>query len=448
MGGMTFLAMFLVLIALIAIVPFWLRRYHIHRIVAIMIVGIVIGPHAFNLIGRLNHFLGRGFPTDQLYMVVDVIGLLGLIFLMSLAGMEADLSLIRKEKKAVAWLSLLTFFIPAITGFLIYYIFQPKHLVGQLVYASLFASHAVAIVFPIIRELKITRTRFGVAILASTLITDIGSLVLLAVCVQMQRHIMPVPMADSISVFDRLSPAVFGNWFYLFFLFTVVAFIGLSLWIVPLIGEKLFSRLHANDDTRLTFFLLSVLTIVILGELIGINIVVGAFIAGMALARVREIHKEERILHHKLEGLGYGFVVPFLFLSIGMKTNIPILFEAWGNAVIVLLTLLGLLVSKIGSGWLALKISGFDNAKGLCAGLMTVPQLTATLAAATIALQLEMITIPFFNAIVFLSLATTIPIPTLVRLLIIKKNIKFNKAEFIISATATEDLMDDDERVL
>jgi Kef-type K+ transport system membrane component KefB len=428
MDSMTYLLMLLILIALIAVVPQIAKRFHISSVVAIMLVGIAIGPHSLNLLQRLNHFMGRGFPTERLYSVVDVFGLLGLIFLMALAGMEADLGLIKRERKAVAWLSLLTFLLPAMAGFGVYYWFEPDHLIGQLLFASLFASHAVAIVFPIIRELKITHTRFGVAVLASTVTTDIASLVLLAVCVMMHRHASPVRIQGSISLFDKIDAPVLGGWLYVIFMATIALYIVLSIWVMPMIARRVFARLGVNDDSRLTFFLLGILSIVFIGELLGVNVVVGAFIGGMAFLRVPEMHHNNGILHRKLEGLGYGLLVPFLFLSIGMKTNIPILFEAWDNAAIVLATLFGLVFSKVASGWLAMRLSGFDNRKGICAGLMTVPQLSATLAAATIALQLRMITEPFFNAIVCLSIATTIPVPTLVRLMIVKGKMEFQDA--------------------
>lgn len=435
MDSMTFLLMFLILIALIAIVPQIAKRVHVSAVVAIMLAGIAIGPHSINLLQKLNHFMGRGFPTERLYTVVDVLGMLGLIFLMSLAGLEADLRLIRRERKAVAWLSALTFLIPAAAGFGVYYLFEPDHLIGQLLYASLFASHAVAIVFPIIRELKITHTRFGVAVLAATVTTDIASLILLAVCVMMHRHASPVHIQGSISLFDKIDASLLGGWLYVLFMLTIVAYIVLSIWLIPKVAGYVFSKLGVNDDSRLTFFLLGVLLIVFVGELLGVNVVVGAFVGGMAFVRVPELHHDNAILHRKLEGLGYGLLVPFLFLSIGMKTNLPILFSAWNNAAIVLATLFGLVISKVASGWLALRLSGFDNKKGLCAGLMTVPQLSATLAAATVALQLHMITEPFFNAIVCLSIFTTVPVPTLVRLLIIKGRIQWQEAEPLPSVT-------------
>lgn len=166
-----------------------------------------------------------------------------------------------------------------------------------------------------------------------------------------------------------------------------------------------------------------------LGELIGVSIIVSSFIAGMAMISVPAFQEQSRVLYRKIEGVGYGFVIPFLFLTIGMKTDLGVLLHAWENVAIAGATLAGLVASKVGSGWLAMRLSGFTNEKGICAGLMTVPQLSATLAAAAVALQLQMISSAFFNAIVCLSIFTTLPVPTLVKLLIVKGRIRFDQVE-------------------
>jgi Kef-type K+ transport system membrane component KefB len=429
MAGLTFLLVFLILMALVAIVPQLLRRWHIPAVVAIMLVGIAIGPNSFDLIRHLNYFLGRGYPTAQIYLVLDALGLLGLVFLMALAGMEVNLRIVLAEKRAVAWLSVLTFALPAAAGFAVYAFFEPSDTIGQWVYASLFASHSVGIVFPVIRELKVARTRFGVAVLASTVLTDVASLVLLAVCIQYKRHAVPSRVAGSISVFDHLGPGVLGHAFPAVFLAAIAAFIGLSLWLLPKAARRVLARFHPDDDTRLTVFLAGLLAVVFVGELIGVSAIVSAFVAGMAMVGVPEFHEHSRVLHRKIEGLGYGFVIPFLFLTIGMKTDLRILASAWVNAAIVAATLIGLVSSKVLSGWLALRLAGFDHKKALCAGLMTVPQLSATLAAAAVALQLDMIAPAFFNAIICLSIFTTLPVPTLVKLLILKGRIQFGPVE-------------------
>lgn len=430
MTGLTFLILFLILMTLMVVIPRLVQRFHIPSIIAILITGIIIGPNFLDLVRNLNHFLGRGYPTEQLNVVIDAIGLLGLIFLMSLAGMESNLKLIKSEKKAVFWLSLLTFIIPAITGFFVYRGFRPLDIIGQLFYASLFASHSVGIVFPIIKELKVVKTRFGVAVLSSTVITDILSLILLAICLQLTRHNSALKTVESISFFDKVDPNSLGIFFYPIFILTIFLFMLFALWLVPKLGKWIFNRINPKDDSRLTFFLITVLSVVIVGEFFGVSVIVGAFIAGMALSELKPFYAENGLLFKKIEGTGYGFFIPFMFLSIGMKTDIQVLIKANENFHIVLWTILGLIGSKCLSGWLAMRLSGFSNKKGVLAGLMTIPQLSATLAAATVGLSLNIIPLNFFNAIIVLSVITTIPVPILVKLMITKMNIKFDQVEY------------------
>ncbi len=429
MSGLTFVLMFLVLIALVVLAPMLLRRWHVPMVVAMMIVGIVVGPQALDLVGFMARWFGRGYSAGQLYSVIDAMGLLGLLFLMALAGLEVNLKSVSREKGAVASLSLLTFFIPAAAGYFVYSLFLPADTIGKVVYAALFASHSVGIVFPVIREMGAVRTRFGVAVLASTVITDLASLVLFAVAVQLKRHSLPAGLAGSISVFDRLDPAAYGNWFYVLFFLSVVLYVVLVLWTVPSVVQRVFSRLKPDAEMRLLVFLLGVLVIVTLGEVIGVSIIVGAFVAGMAFVRSPGFHEGDGLLHRRIEGIGYGLLVPFLFLNIGMKTDLRVLLVNWQGAAIVLATVVGLVASKVASGWLALRICGFSLQKSVLAGLMTVPQLSATLAAAAVALELKMLTPVFFNAIVGLSILTTIPVPTLVRYLIHRWQVKFDPAQ-------------------
>lgn len=243
MAGLTFLMVFLVLMTLVAVVPQALRRFHIPSVVAIMLTGIAIGPNGADLIRHLNHFFGRGYPTEQIYTVIDALGMLGLVFLMALAGMEVNLGIVKAEKRAVFWLSLLTFAIPAAAGYAVYALFEPADTIGKWVYASLFASHSVGLVFPVIRELKVARTRFGVAVLASTVITDIASLILLAICIQFKRHQIPGRVSGSISVFDHIDPAVLGVWFPVVFVLVIIVFIGLLFLLIPRCSRFVFSRL-------------------------------------------------------------------------------------------------------------------------------------------------------------------------------------------------------------
>lgn len=427
MGDFLFLLMYLTLMALVVFVPRMLSRFHVPAVVAVMITGIIIGPNAFDLLGLLSKTIDGAYSAHELMTVIRAFGLLGLVFLMALAGMEVDLRMLSLEKRAVTLLSILTFAIPSVAGYYIYEWFRPDDVVGKWVYASLFASHSVGIVFPVIRELGVTRTRFGISVLSATVITDILSLVMLAASIQYKKFQDGADAGiQSFSIFDRIDFTGISNWFTPIYLAVIFLFIGLCIWIIPMIWKRISEKISAGDDMQVTFFLLAVLIVVVCGEFLGVNLIVGAFIAGLAVVRSKGFADRGRILQHKLEGIGFGLMIPFLFLMIGMDCNPGVLVKTWDNVMIAIFTVIGLVASKVFSGWLAMRLSGFTHMKGICAGLMTVPQLSATLAAAAVALQLKILDESFFNAIVVLSMITTIPVPTLVRFLISRYNITFD----------------------
>jgi len=189
----TFLILFIVFIAIMTLWPLLLRRFQIPGVIALLIAGMLIGPNCLDLVRMLaDTFSFLGGKTDVVVQNFDSLissfGSLGLVFLMALAGMEADFKLINSARKPVAALSILTFLLPAVAGYYVYSYFRPDDFPGKLLYASLFASHSVGIVFPVIRELKLTKTRFGASVLISTVITDIASIILLAVSGPMTRQ--------------------------------------------------------------------------------------------------------------------------------------------------------------------------------------------------------------------------------------------------------------------
>ncbi len=433
MSNDAFLILFMILITLMAVMPLFLSRFKIPQVISLLIVGMVIGPNGLDLIGTLApalSFLG-GNPKmieENSFTLINSLGSLGLLFLMTLAGMEADFKLIRSSRRPVVALSVLTFLLPAISGFLVYGYFRAEDFPGKLLYASLFASHSVGIVFPIIRELKITKTIFGSAVLISTVITDVASIVLLAVSVQMKKvSVESGGLQKSLSLFDYVDPSIFGSFFTVVFLLIVLLYFCLVLYLVPKAGDLIFRVLNNGEDMIMTCFIFLILAVVLAGEFLGINLVVGAFLAGLGLSRVMQDPRYNTALDvfHKFEGIGYGFLIPFLFISIGMKTDLRMLFESMNNVSIILLTVCGLVGSKVFSGWLALRLCGFSHLKGLCAGVMTVPQLSATLAAAAIGKELGMLDNNFFNAIIVLSIVTTLPVPNLVRWMIEHYHLRF-----------------------
>ena len=443
MSQLTYLIAFLVLIALIAVVQTVARRFHVPSVVALMVTGIVIGPNCLDVLHGIAGWLQPGQAPEAaaaLYHVVEALGFLGLVFLMALAGVETNLRLLANERKSVATLSVLTYLLPSVAGFLVYWLFAPvgsAWVIPAVVYASLFASHDVGIVFPVLRELGLMRSRFGVTVLSATIVTDILSLVTLAVCIQL--HAMEaaatggaLALTQSVSVLERFDLSWLGAWFTPCFLAVIVLFLAAVMAVVPLLWRAVERVVPHADETKPTFFVLVVLLMVLLGEMLGINLIVSAFVTGIAVARTPGFRNPSDGVHSKLEAIGFGLVIPFLFLCFGFEADLKTFLgmaEGGGDVVrgwlLAGATVVGLIASKVLSGWLALRTTGFNGRQAFCAGLMTVPQLSATVAAALIATNLGILGKEFFNAIVVLSLCTAIPFPPLVRLVIVKGHVPF-----------------------
>lgn len=426
MNDASFLVLFLALTAIMAVVPFLFRRIGVPSVIALLIVGMLVGDTGIglNLVPRLAaavSFLspsgGEGATAAAFSGFIDMLGSLGLMFLMSLAGMEADFKLIKSCKRPVLALSTLTFFVPAIGGFLVYRHYLPDAFPGQLLYASLFASHSVGIVFPVMRELKLSQTRFGASVLIATVITDILSIILLAVAVQMFRQEMGIQhnvINGSLSLLES-NASLLGSHFLPVFVAIVFVYLVIAVLCVHRLGKWIVRRVGMSEDLMVTLMLLIILVAALVGELFGINFIVGSFIAGLGLSRV--VRQQDMLLFKKFENIGYGFLIPFLFVSIGMKSDFRV-FAQTGSFSKVLATVVVLIGTKVGSGFLAMKLSGFKERAGLAAGLMTVPQLSATLTAAAIGKGLGILDPQFFNAIIILSVVTTLPVPSLVRAVI------------------------------
>ncbi|MBR2872073.1 MAG: cation:proton antiporter, partial [Lentisphaeria bacterium] len=278
-------------------------------------------------------------------------------------------------------------------------------------------------------ELKLSKTRFGAAVLISTVITDIASIILLAVSVQLHRqwnsqaHMV---IKGTLSIFDRMDTSLLGNSFTPVFLLIVFLYLAVTIFVVSKLGNWLRKIFQPSEDMLITMLLLVILATVLVGELLGINLVVGAFIAGLGLSKV--VQSQDMVIFRRFESIGYGFLIPFLFVSIGMKTDFSV-FAQGGNLAIILYTVLGLVISKVLSGFIAMKCSGFSAPAAFSAGLMTIPQLSATLAAAAIGKDLGILDTQFFNTIIILAVVTTLPIPSLVRLVVERSKLSFAEAD-------------------
>lgn len=267
-----------------------------------------------------------------------------------------------------------------------------------MLYSVIFASHSVAIVYALLDELKMVKTRLGTIILSATITVDLLTLLLLSVVIKLGTGGEDIGM----------------------FLLKVFLYIGALLLAIPLLSKYIlgiFEKLHAQ---RIHFVLSIIFIAIILGEVIGIHPIVGAFICGVAVSEALTKEEHDELLNKNLNAIGYGLFIPIFFLVLGMETNIGVIFDL-SNLELLLITLVSAVTLKFFSGFIALKILGFDRVKNTIGGLLTIPKISASLVAASIGKELGLIGNEIFVTIVALSVITATLTPILTKNVFIAK---------------------------
>jgi len=374
---------FFIILSIIFIVPNLLKKFNIPAITSIMIAGIIIGPYGLNIL--------------QVDSTLKVLADFGAIMLMFLAGLEVDNETLKEEFKNSLILSLFSLLIPGIGGYLIGQ-FLGLGFIGSLLYAVIFASHSVAIVYGVLEELKMVKTRLGTIILSATITVDLFTLLLLSVVIKLGVGGENVGM----------------------FLLETFLYIGVLLLAIPSLSKNIlgiFEKLHAQ---RIHYVLFIIFIAIIVGEIIGIHPIVGAFICGVAVSEALTKEEHDILLNENLNAIGYGLLIPIFFLVLGMETNIRVIFDL-SNLELLLITLISAVALKFISGIIALRILGFDRIKNIVGGLLTVPKISASLVAASIGRELGLIGNEIFVTIVALSVITATITPIVVKHIFVAK---------------------------
>ncbi len=368
---------FLVLISAGLFLSEVFRRFHLPYVVGLIIAGMIIGPYGMDLL--------------SLNGTMDFLGTIGLVFLMFMAGLEIKSSSIIKLKGKVARISLVNGLIPFAVGFLIANYFGYGFL-ASLLLGIIFISSSIAIVIPSLEANGLIHSKVGKTIVASTVVEDGVSLILLSIVLQTINPISALPLPL----------------FYLLLLFILVA----MKIIIPKADKLLFSGVRKKHDLferELRFIFLSLIAVVVIFDLLGMHAIIAGFFTGLVLSD----SIKSKVLKDKLHALSYGLFIPVFFIIIGMETDITVFYAATGAIALTAAIVIGSMISKFSSGWTAGKICGFNSSESKMVGISTIPQLSTTLAVAFVGLEFNILDHKLVTAMVVLSVVTTFAGPFL-----------------------------------
>jgi len=375
---MEYFVLFLIWIAAAFFFPGMLRKLHIPWVTAVIFAGIFLGPYG---LGWVN-------PGE----VMDFLAALGLVFLMFTAGLDIKFSVLKRTGKNVAYFAMVNFSIPFATGCFVG-IFAGLGVLASLILGVCFSSSSVAMIVPMLKELNV-KSRTKSKLTSAIFLEDVISLILLAVLLRAVAPVSPIPLE--------------------FFPGALLGFLIVVFYVIPKLQKWLFSWGPKKDlfagQMRAVFITLSL--VALMAERIGIHAMVGGFLAGLILS---DMLGKRRKLEGNIFAFSYGFLIPIFLLNLGMTTNITSLF-APEDALLTLVIIISLIISKSVSGFLGARIAKFPSKVRLGIGFMTVPQMSTTLATASIAATYGVFSEGLLASLVVMSLVTIIFGPFLIRL--------------------------------
>ncbi|AMK77043.1 MULTISPECIES: cation:proton antiporter [Methylomonas] len=285
-------------------------RFRMPVVVAEMLLGMMVGPHIFNWVS-----------ADGL---VGMLGELGLTFLLFMVGLEINLDEMKGKPLTLAVGGWLLSFIVAMACMYV------VHAIGliqapPLLAAVALSTTALGILAPILRDEGILTTDFGKLLLSAAAMGEFGPLIVVSML------IIPTHSTFLHTIF-------------------ILAFIGITFFIADTainarssaLIDLLAQTMQSTGQLPVRICIaLQALLVVLAGEF-GLNVVVGAFAAGMVVSLASK-GDGGVILRQKLDAIGYGFLIPIFFIVAGMKFDISAL---WATPLVPvqIICLLGLLI--------------------------------------------------------------------------------------------------------
>jgi Kef-type K+ transport system membrane component KefB len=369
-------------VALLAPLAVGFTGLRLPAIVVEILLGIVVGPQV----------LGWASNDEP----VQVLGLIGLAFLLLLAGLEIDFTRLRGRLLRLTGLGyVLSFGLALIVG---YGLRADGLIKSPLLVAIILSATGLGIILPILKDARETSTPFGQVIVAGASIAEVGPIVLLSL------------------FFSGEGGGIGGKLVLLVGFVVFVIAVGLAILGFERSMRVSATLLRLQDTTaeirvRGAFLLLALF--VVLASRFGLEAILGAFLAGATLKLVdRDEAMTHAFFHAKLEAVGFGVFVPFFFVSTGIKLDVASLFHSTSAIARVPLFLAALLVVR-GLPALIYRPLAERGAQLWAGGLLQATSLSIPVVAGQIGVDLGLIRPINYVALVAAGLISVIVFPAL-----------------------------------
>lgn len=279
---------FSVILFIILLAPVVLNRIKIPGIIGLIVSGIIIGPAGLNILEKS--------------LFVDVFSTIGLLYIMFIAGLELDLNEFKATRNKSLIFGLLTFSIPLAIGFPVCYYVLGFDFNASLLTSSMFATHTL-VTYPIVSKLGVSKNVAVAVTVGGTILTDTAVLIMLAVILGSHNGGLTQEFWIRLGI-------------------SLVLFSAFMFMVIPKIAKWFFRKLESEKHSHYIFVLSVVFFSAFLAELAGLESIIGAFVAGLAL---NKLIPHSSALMNRIEFIGNSLFIPFFLISVGMIVDISVI---------------------------------------------------------------------------------------------------------------------------
>lgn len=282
---------FSLILFIILLSPILLKKLNIPGIIGLIISGVVIGPFGFNIIEK--------------NIGVDLFATIGLLYIMFIAGLELDMNQFKSHRNKSLLFGLFTFFFPLAIGFPVCYYLLGYGFNASILTASMFATHTL-VAYPIVSKLGVSKNQAVAVTVGGTILTDTAVLIILAVIMGNNNGNLNQEFWIRLGV-------------------SLTVFSAIMFLLIPRIAKWFFRKLESEKHSHYIFVLAVVFFAAFLAEAAGVEPIIGAFVAGLAL---NKLIPHSSALMNRIEFIGNSLFIPFFLISVGMLVDISVILSS------------------------------------------------------------------------------------------------------------------------
>lgn len=358
----------LVLFAAILVLPRLAERVRLPGLVGLVIGGTVLGPTGLGVVDRAG--------------AVALLGGAGLLYLMFEAGLEMDRDVLREARRPTVVFGILTFAFPFAVGYVIHR-WLDFPVAAALLLASCWSSHTL-LAYPLFQRARVVANRAVTVGVGGTIITDTAALLVL---VAIARH-----HQGDLSWGFALTRGP---------LLVAAAVMILVIW--PRVAAWFFASIGQERSARFLFVMVSLFGAAGLAQAVGVEPIIGAFLAGLALNRMVT---EGSALANQVSFFGANFLVPIFLISVGMLVDPSLLFAGPDTATRAVGFTVAVVVGKAAAAYVTGRLFHWRRAEIGALFSLSVAQAAATLAAVFVGFEIGLIDETTVNAVIIVIVVT------------------------------------------